>query len=90
MPDGQIVEHPVDTTPSCSLAFNALDYPLRRNREIIDLTLGAAPCHLMRGADVIARTVEVVQRDPDTLFCTRVDCRPCRLGREHVRKTVRD
>jgi aminoglycoside 3-N-acetyltransferase len=90
MPDGRVVEHAIDTTPSCSLAFNALDYPLRRNGEIIDLTLGAAPSHLMRGADVIARTVEIVRSDPSTLFCTRADCRPCRLGREHVRKTVRD
>ncbi|MGH9469930.1 MAG: AAC(3) family N-acetyltransferase [Terriglobia bacterium] len=85
MPDGSIVERALDSSPSCSMAFNAVEYPMRRAAMIIDLGLGDALCFLMKGMDVIQTTMKLIGERPNILFCNRKECRPCRLGREYLR-----
>jgi aminoglycoside 3-N-acetyltransferase len=88
MPDGRIIEHQLDCSASCSMAFNSVEYPLRRNGLISDLNLGQASCFLMKGKDVIQTTVELLHETPDLLLCRRQHCRRCRLSRQHIeRKT---
>lgn len=89
MPDGAIVDYQLDCSASCSRAFNAVEYPLRRKNKIIDLTLGKALCFLMRGKDVIDTVVEMVRQQPDALFCNSSACRPCSMGRQHLIEEAR-
>jgi aminoglycoside 3-N-acetyltransferase len=85
-PDGFVVEHQLDCSASCSLAFNAVDLPLRFRELLQDFRLGNAAACLMKGQDVIDATVSLLNQSRCVLFCTRMDCRPCTRGREHVRK----
>lgn len=87
MPDGRIIDVPLDCSSSCSMAFNAVEFPLRRKNRICDLNIGAALSYLMRGRDVIDTVMEMLASHGDALFCNRAACRPCRLGREHVRNS---
>jgi aminoglycoside 3-N-acetyltransferase len=89
MEDGTIGEHQLDPSSSCSMAFNAVEFPLRTRGAIRDLRIGSALCFLMRGRDVITTVVEMVRERPDILLCSRAACRPCRLGREHLVKAGR-
>ena len=82
--DGQVIDHPLDCSSSCSMAFNSVEYPLRRKGMIIDLSLGQALCFLMRGKDVIETVVEMIRDGPEVLFCNRETCRPCYLGRKYI------
>jgi len=84
LPDGRIVEHQFDVSSSCSMAFNAVDLPLRRAGAIRDLRIGQALSHLMHGADIIRAIVELTRTEPTVLFCTRPDCRPCVMARKHI------
>ncbi len=87
-PDGRIVEHPIDCSSSCSAAFNYLEYPLRRKGMLVDLNLGDATCLLMRGKDVIATVIEVVQERADALLCRSETCRPCLLARKYISENL--
>jgi aminoglycoside 3-N-acetyltransferase len=89
MSDGRVVEHQLDCSTSCSVAFNAVEYPLRRNGLILDLRLGQALCFLMKGIDVIRTTAELLRETPDLLFCKRDQCRPCRMARRHLEEKNR-
>ncbi len=84
MPDGTIVHHQLDCTASCSAAFNAVDLPLRRRGQIVDLNIGLAACYLMRCRDVIDAVIELWREYPGVLGCTKPTCRPCTLGRKHL------
>ncbi len=64
MPNGSIRDHPLDTTPGCSAAFNAVEGPLRRRGAIRDLRLGRAACQLVRGRDVIQTVAAMLKDDP--------------------------
>lgn len=86
MPNGNIIEHQIDCSTSCSRAFNAVDYVLRKQRMISDFTLGNAWSYIMRGQDVIDVVVKMINEQSDVLFCTSADCRRCRLGREYITK----
>jgi hypothetical protein len=81
LPDGRIVDHRLDPSSSCSMAFNAAELPLRERGAIRDLRVGPALSYLMRGRDVIQAVVSLAGRRGDALFCTRPECRPCTLGR---------
>lgn len=83
--DGRIVEHALDASGSCSLGFDAVSWPLRRDGRIRDVMIGAAVSHMMRGLDVIAATIELCRAYPDILFCTRIDCDRCMQGRALAR-----
>jgi hypothetical protein len=82
--DGQIIDHQLDCSASCSMAFNAVEYPMRRKNMITDLILGEALCFLMKGKDVIDAVVEMIGEEPDALLCNRPNCRPCSMARRHV------
>lgn len=82
MPDGSIIEHEVDTSSSCSAAFGAVDYVLRRNGEIGDLRVGGCRFQMMRSQDVIRRVCEMISEKQDILLCTWNGCKPC-TGARH-------
>lgn len=86
MPDGVIREHEIDTSPSCSAAFGAAEYALRRQGEIRDLRLGSCMIQLMLGRDVIRRTQALLQEKPDILLCTWSQCRPCTGARANLKR----
>ncbi|MCD4698955.1 MAG: AAC(3) family N-acetyltransferase [Phycisphaerae bacterium] len=85
LPDGSIITHPLDTSPSCSVAFGAIDYPLRRKGWLADGRVGGANLLLMRGSDVIETVCEMIKDKPDVLLCTRDDCRTCSKSRQSLR-----
>jgi len=82
--DGEIIDHQLDCSASCSMAFNAVEYPMRRKNMITDLILGEALCFLMKGKDVIDAVVEMIGEEPDALLCNRPNCRPCSMARRYV------
>ncbi len=88
-PDGDVVACHLDPSASCSLAFNAIDLPMRRHGWICDRALGAVGsfCHVavMRARSVVDATAELVALYPDILFCTRPDCARCQRGRACAR-----
>ena len=84
LPDGSLVEHQLDCSSSCSAAFNAIEFPLHSQGLIRGFRFGKAAACLMKGQDIIEATIALVERQRDVLFCTRTDCRPCSLGRQHA------
>ncbi len=85
LPDGNIISHQLDTSPSCSVAFGAIDYPLRRKDQLTDGRLGGAKLMLMRGAEVIETVCEMIKDKPDVLLCTWPGCRTCSSARKSLR-----
>lgn len=84
LPDGTLAEKELDPSPSCSVAFNALEYPLRRRGEIADQSVGATSLYLVPGAAVIRAVEELLSGKPDILLCRRPGCRPCSRSREII------
>jgi len=89
MPDGKIVEHQLDTSSSCSTAFNAVEYSLRQHNEISDQRLGKAKIQLMSGAAVIRRVVEMIDQKADILLCRWAGCKPCVVARKLLKESGR-
>lgn len=89
MPDGRIVRHLLDTSPSCSAAFGGAEYALRKNNEIADIQLGGCKIQLMRGADVLRRVLAILEDKPDVLLCTWPGCKPCVGARRQLRQQGR-
>ena len=89
MPDGRVVLHPLDASPSCSAAFGAAEHALRRRGRIRDLRIGPARCQLMTGRDVIELVGEIIEEKPDVLLCTWLACRPCTGARAGLRRQGR-
>jgi len=89
MPGGRIVEHRLDTSPSCSTGFNAVEYILRMNDEIRDVKAGSAKIQLVPGERVIARTVEMIEKRADILLCRWPGCRPCTGARKRLKEEGR-
>lgn len=85
LPDGKIIDHQLDTSPSCSVAFSAIDYPLRRKGQLTDGRLGGAKILLMRGSDVIETVCEMIGDKADVLLCTWEGCKTCSKAREALR-----
>ena len=83
-PEGKVIAHQLDCSASCSMAFNAVEYPMRRKNMITDLTLGEALCFLMKGRDVIEAVVGMIGEQPDALLCNRPNCRPCSMARRYI------
>ena len=82
---GGILEHPLDTSTSCSVAFDTVELPLRANGQITDGRVGSALCRMMRAADVVDRVVELLGERPDALLCSYPNCRPCTTTRGKLR-----
>jgi len=86
MPDGSIYRHQIDTSTSCSNAFDAVEYVLRRHGEIHDYRIGQCRLKIMQGQDVINRVIEMIAEKPDILLCTYPLCRPCTGARANLRQ----
>lgn len=84
LPSGDIIDYELDCTASCSMAFNAVEYLLRKRNHVSDLNVGQALCFLMQGRDIIENVVEMLRERPDFLLCNREICRPCVLARKHL------
>jgi aminoglycoside 3-N-acetyltransferase len=65
----------------CSLAFNVVEMPLRRNNNILDFKLGSAMCQIMPTQAVIDRTVELIRDRDDILLCSWAGCFFCTNAR---------
>ncbi len=89
MPDGTVAAHQIDTSTSCSTAFDAVEHALRRYGEIRDFPAGSAKLRLMLGKDVIKRVCEIIEEKPDVLLCTNPNCRPCTGARTLLREQGR-
>ena len=85
LPDGSIIRHQCDTSPSCSSAFGAAECALRRKGQIRDARIGRSKLQLMDGSQVIERVQEMIQEKPDVLLCTWPGCKPCSGARENLR-----
>jgi len=86
LPDGNIISHEIDTSTSCSAAFGAVDYVLRRNEQIRDLRLANCGMQLMLAPDVIRCVGQMIEDKADILLCTWPGCKPCTGARENLRK----
>ena len=84
LPDGKIIAHRLDTSPSCSSGFEAAAYPLRRKGLIRDGKIGGTKLQLMRGKDVVDCVCEMIKDKPDVLLCTWPGCKPCNGARKKV------
>lgn len=82
-PDGTFLSHQMDTSCSCSAAFEAAEYGLRSRGEISDGRIGGH-CRLMLGRDVIRRVGEMIREQPDILLCRWEHCAPCTKARRRL------
>jgi aminoglycoside 3-N-acetyltransferase len=82
-PDGTFLSHRLDTSCSCSAAFEGAEYALRRWGEIRDARIGGV-CRLMLGRDVIRRVGDMVRAQPDILLCRWERCPPCTAARRRL------
>ena len=89
MPDGRVIDHQFDTSPSCSSAFGGVEHALRRKDRIRDLRLGQSKFQLMDAAAVIDCTREMIAEKPDVLLCTWPGCMPCTGARANLRRAGR-
>lgn len=67
--------------PGCSIAFNAIELPLRRHAEIVDLKIGAAMCQFISTQAIIDRTVGLIKEREDSLLCSWGECFFCTNAR---------
>lgn len=88
-PDRGVIEHQLDTSPSCSSAFGAVECALRRHEEIRDCRIRGCKAQLMMGRDVIRRVVEMIEEKPDILLCRSPECVGCTGTRRNLREAGR-
>jgi aminoglycoside 3-N-acetyltransferase len=82
---GEMLSVQVDSSPSCSTAFGAVEGALRRCGEVRDLRLAGCPLQLVSGQVILNRVVEMLAAKPDHLLCTWAGCRPCAGARQSLR-----
>lgn len=85
MPDGRVIEHEIDTSTSCSVAFGPVGDVLRKHGEVCESRVGEAAIQLMLGMDVVKRVMEMIAEKPDALLCDRETCPPCTGARKNIR-----
>jgi aminoglycoside 3-N-acetyltransferase len=61
----------------CSIAFNAVELPLREHGEIVDFKIGAALCQLAPTQAIINRTIDLIRDREDALLCSWANCFFC-------------
>jgi aminoglycoside 3-N-acetyltransferase len=83
-PDGSMIEHRLDPSPSCGIAFGGAEYVLRREGLIRDARAGSCRVQLMHGQDVIDRVGDLIRREPKVLLCTSQACERCRRTRRRI------
>jgi aminoglycoside 3-N-acetyltransferase len=67
----------------CSIAFNAIELPLREHGEIVDFRIGAALCQLMPAQAIIDRTFDLIRERDSALLCSWADCFFCSNALRH-------
>lgn len=67
----------------CSLAFNVLELPLRRQGQIVDFKVGEALCQLIPAKAVIECTVSLLREQEDILLCRYSGCFFCSNARRY-------
>ena len=75
--DGSVIEHRLDSSPSCSAAFEAAAGPLRERKAIRDSRHANMMMQLMLGAQIIEIVGGLLSCRPDALLCTNPDCATC-------------
>lgn len=86
LPSGEIIEHQLDSSTSCSRGFQALDQPMRDAQAVCDGQLGGCAMMLMRGQDVIDIVVRMLHDDRRALMCDDPACRYCRGTEKNLEK----
>lgn len=90
MPDGTVLSHRLDTSPSCSTAFGGVEYALRRHGEIRDSkSIGSCKMQMMSGKALLQRVTKIIEEQPDVLLCTYPGCHPCSGTRANLRSQGR-
>jgi aminoglycoside 3-N-acetyltransferase len=79
--DGRTLSCALDSSPSCSAAFGAIEAPLRSGSFIRDGRVGEALCQFMSAKDVLGVAIQLMKSRPDALLCTRENCGPCQRTR---------
>jgi len=80
-PEGERLEVCLTSMPGCSGGFGALEAPMREAGLIRDGMVGSARCQLMRGQDIIDRTVALLRSNPYALACGHPACTTCAPAR---------
>ena len=76
-PSGTIIQHQLDSSPSCSSDFGAVEEPLRNNDFIADGRIGGCLLQLISAKAAIDQAVAMIREDPTALLCGRAECRLC-------------
>ena len=84
LPDGSVVEHPLDPSPSCGLAFGGAEYVLRREGLIRDGRAAGCRIQIMDGQDVVDHVSALIGQEPKVLLCTNDACERCRSNRHRI------
>lgn len=82
LPDGTQISHQLDSSPSCSAAFEAAAWWLRQHDEIHDARIGTCLMQLMDGAAVIRRVYDALMQNTLALRCTNPLCVGCYTARQ--------
>lgn len=86
-PDGKLIEHQLDSSPSCSAGFEAAALPIRRSGALRDGRAGAALVQLMTGRSIIDAVVDLLRNESAALLCSNPDCIPCRGTRRNIERS---
>ena len=74
LPDGSLIEHRLDSSPSCSFGFQRIAPAVQSMRT----TLGACVLEIMDASQLIATVVSQLKDDPTALLCDNPECVSCR------------
>jgi aminoglycoside 3-N-acetyltransferase len=84
LPDGTVVGKVQDSSNSCSAGFNVLEFPLREKGQLRSFRMGSALSSVMKGQNLIDRTVDLIHAYPDITRCKQSGCIHCDAWREHL------
>jgi len=73
----KIVEHTLDWSATCSVAFGEVEHPLRSRAAIQDARQGDALLQLISGKTVVSTVTEMLRQNPFSLLCTNPACAAC-------------
>lgn len=77
MPGGEVIDHVLDPSPSCSAGFEAAAFSLRQKNLIRDGRAGRCLMQMMPGQAVIDTVVRMLRDDSAAMLCTNPNCASC-------------
>ena len=80
--DGQEYRFNVAGSPQCSIAFGAIECPLREAGAVRDGRIGSARSQLISGQAIIDAAMQSLQKKSDVFLCTDPSCFVCREARQ--------